>query len=205
MMQNLDLMSNRANNDRYNWVAVCVLSHGRRKANRDEVLGCDGEGVDRSEIINMFADASKCPKMHMKPKLFIFQACRGEESHPEPRQPVPSAPPPPTEETQTDSGAVPIVASTGRPMKSDYVIASSTIPEHVAFRSTTMGSFYIRHLCKELQERGHIDHVADILTMVNNKVLGFNRQYPSAPEYITTLSKKFQLQRTRDSTERWGL
>ena len=73
MMQNLDLMSNRANNDRYNWVAVCVLSHGRRKANRDEVLGCDGEGVDRSEIINMFADASKCPKMHMKPKLFIFQ------------------------------------------------------------------------------------------------------------------------------------
>ena len=76
------------------------------------------------------------------------QACRGEESDPEPNQPVPSAPPHSLGETQTDSGAVPIVASTGRPMKSDYVIASSTIPEHVAFRSTTMGSFYIRHLCK---------------------------------------------------------
>ena len=37
------------------------------------------------------------------------------------------------------------------------------------------------------------------------QVLGYNRHYPSAPEYITTLSRKFQLQRTRDSTERWGL
>ena len=34
----------------------------------------------------------------------------------------------------TDSGAVPIVATTGRPGLSDYIIASPTIEEFVAFR-----------------------------------------------------------------------
>ena len=33
----------------------------------------DDQGVDRKLIINMFADASQCPKLHMKPKIFIFQ------------------------------------------------------------------------------------------------------------------------------------
>ena len=112
----------------YKWLAVCVLSHGRRVANVDQIIGCDGQvknnvdddddgddgdhdddddnnfdqnigcdgqvtdddntfdnqfdvdyddfddqGVDRKLIINMFADSLQCPKLHMKPKIFIFQ------------------------------------------------------------------------------------------------------------------------------------
>ena len=37
-------------------------------------------------------------------------------------------------QVSTDSGAVPIVATTGRPGLSDYIIASPTIEEFVAFR-----------------------------------------------------------------------
>ena len=27
----------------YKWLAVCVLSHGRRVANVDQIIGCDGQ------------------------------------------------------------------------------------------------------------------------------------------------------------------
>ena len=27
----------------YQWLAVCVLSHGRRIANVDQIIGCDGQ------------------------------------------------------------------------------------------------------------------------------------------------------------------
>jgi len=203
MLDHLSLAKARANSSKYDykWLAVCVLSHGRRVANVDQIIGCDGQGVDRKLIINMFADASQCPKLHMKPKIFIFQACRGTESAELETPGQVSIPIEPPGEVSTDSGAVPIMATTGRPMLSDYVIASPTIEEFVAFRSTTDGSFYIRHLCKELQDKGHRQHVADILTMVNDKVMSYRPDYPSAPEYITTLSKKFQLQRTKESTE----
>ena len=38
------------------------------------------------------------------------------------------------QQVSTDSGAVPIMATTGRPRLTDYVIASPTIEEFVAFR-----------------------------------------------------------------------
>ena len=40
MMVNLELASHRANNPayNYNWVAVCILSHGRRVDNVDQVI-----------------------------------------------------------------------------------------------------------------------------------------------------------------------
>ena len=34
----------------YAWLTVVVLSHGRRVAGVDEVLGVDGEGIDRREV-----------------------------------------------------------------------------------------------------------------------------------------------------------
>ena len=33
----------------YQWLAVCVLSHGRRIANVDQIIGCDGQ----VELINI--------------------------------------------------------------------------------------------------------------------------------------------------------
>ena len=43
MMVNLELASHRANNPayNYNWVAVCILSHGRRVDNVDQVINLD--------------------------------------------------------------------------------------------------------------------------------------------------------------------
>jgi len=184
MLEELELAAIKANTQNYSWVTVCVLSHGRRLHGVDEILGCNGVGIDRKMIINMFADASKCPKLHRKPKLFFFQACRGNEN-PGTHFQAPIA---------SDS-AVPEID--GWPNFSDYMVASSTIEDFVSFRSTTDGSFFIRHLCNELQTHGHEKSIADVMLKVNGKVAGA-RKYQQVAECKTTMTKKFQFQRTEE-------
>ena len=49
-------------------------------------------------------------------------------------------------------------------------VASATIQDFVSFRSTVEGSFFIRHLCKVLQDHGQEKTLADVMIIVNNKV-----------------------------------
>ena len=94
MLDELEIAADKANTHNYAWVTVCVLSHGRRLNGVDEILGCNGVGIDRKkvwtlhsirfdiltlqfQIINMFADASKWRNLHRKPKLFFFQVTFG--------------------------------------------------------------------------------------------------------------------------------
>jgi len=179
----------KANDPKYFWVAVCILSHGRRINGVDEVLGVNGIGMDRKKIINMFADATKCPNLQKKPKLFFFQACRGVESTARG-----------SHATISSDSAVPMCGDW--PAISDYMVASATIEDFVSFRSTVEGSFFIRHLCKVLQDHGHDKTLADMMIIVNNKVAGHRQDYPSQPEYTSTMSKKFMFQRTKESTIR---
>jgi len=201
MKDYLSLAARKANDPSFHWVSVCILSHGRRRGNVDEILGCDGQGVDRNLIVSMFACARECPHLHRKPKLFIFQACRSIEETLVVQHNDTSTKVNVKLEVGSDSGgAVPIV--NGWPGLSDYMIASSTIPNFVSFRSMIYGSFYIRHLCKALQDKGHKEHIADILTVVNSMVMGYRTDFPSVPEFSSNLSKKFQLRRTKESTIR---
>ena len=43
----------------YAWLTVVVLSHGRRVAGVDEVLGVDGEGIDRREVGRAIAQSNQ--------------------------------------------------------------------------------------------------------------------------------------------------
>eukprot|EP00092_Neocalanus_flemingeri_P063231 GFUD01076461.1.p1 GENE.GFUD01076461.1~~GFUD01076461.1.p1 ORF type:complete len:523 (+),score=152.86 GFUD01076461.1:49-1617(+) len=187
LQDKLEQAALKANNPKYFWVAVCVLSHGRRLNGVDEILGVNGIGMDRKKIISMFADASKCPNLQKKPKLFFFQACRGVENTATTCQ----------EHIASDS-AVHCVG--GWPAISDYMVASATIEDFVSFRSTVEGSFFIRHLCKVFQEHGHEKTLADLMIIVNSKVAGHRQDFPSQPEYTSTMSKKFMFKRTRQST-----
>lgn len=98
---------------------------------------------------------------------------------------------------------------------SDVLIASSTIADFVAFRSTVDGSFFIRHLCQVLQDHAHEDTLQDMLLTVFDKVKlltfmselresvqvsNYRRlEYPSTPEYNTTMKKKFKFNVTTEN------
>ena len=46
----LEISSKKSKDKNYAWLTVVVLSHGRRVGGVDEVLGVDGEGIDRREV-----------------------------------------------------------------------------------------------------------------------------------------------------------
>ena len=50
MFSFLEICSEKTREKNYAWLTVVVLSHGRRVAGVDEVLGVDGEGIDRREV-----------------------------------------------------------------------------------------------------------------------------------------------------------
>ena len=59
-------------------LAIAVMGHGENKI----IYGKDGENVNiKEDILDMFTN-DNCPAMIKKPKLFIFQSCRGEKKDP---------------------------------------------------------------------------------------------------------------------------
>jgi len=176
----------------YSWVCVCFLSHGSRSAcGTDEVYACDSVPLDRKKILMRFADKKSLPNFEGKPKILIFQACRTMEDGQTP------APPPPqrsNEDIQTDGGYKTISID-------DYLECSSTIEDFVTFRSTSLGSFYIRILCDQLMKEGHREDLNSILITVNGKMKEI-RDYPSMPTYSSTLTKKLYFQRSKESLSR---
>jgi len=173
----------KANNSKYYWLVVCILSHGRRQNGEDEILGCNGVPVIRKQIIQKFTDSDKCPALHQRPKLFFFQACRGTD-----RQQ--GIPPPSPEIIQSDGECGANESQQGGPNRADFFIGSATIEDFVSYRSTEHGSFFIRHLCNELQENGHKLYIEDIMREVNRKVFNYRKDHTMMPEYSSALTKK---------------
>lgn len=79
------------------------------------------------------------------------------------------------------------------------MVASATIEDFVSFRSTIEGSFFILHLCKALQKYGHEKALGDIMINVNKNVASYRQDFPSQPEYTTTMTKKFMFKRSKAS------
>lgn len=61
---------------KYNCLVICILSHGLRKNNNDEITGIDGKTFDILSLISLF-DGKNCKSLCEKPKLFFLQCCRG--------------------------------------------------------------------------------------------------------------------------------
>ena len=91
--------------------------------------------------------------------IFSLQACRGREEL----------------ESSTSSQTTGTSGDKRNPdttdQHSDVLIASSTIADFVAFRSTVDGSFFIRHLCQVFQDHAELETVQDMLLRVNDKVI----------------------------------
>ena len=57
-------------------VVIAILTHG---SSGDLLLGVDGESVALDDLLSLF-DGDRCsPALAGKPKIFIIEACRGEE------------------------------------------------------------------------------------------------------------------------------
>ena len=72
MFAALKHFSRQSRHKDYPSTVVAVLSHGMNEC----IYGADGRSIPLNQIISLF-DNTACPALQNKPKLFLFQCCRG--------------------------------------------------------------------------------------------------------------------------------
>ncbi|XP_058121003.1 caspase-like [Anopheles ziemanni] len=139
---------------------VAVLTHGEEG---DYVYAHDC-AYQLSSIWTHFT-AKNCPSLAGRPKIFLIQACRG---------------------NQLDSGVKVQkdgVARYSIPTHADFLFAYATIPGFMAFRNTSEGSWFINELCKEMNENGNKYDFLTLLTFVTQRVAYDHESMSNLPEH----------------------
>ena len=109
---------------------------------------------------NVLFSGNECHSfLLVRNSIFSVQACRGREELE-------------SSNSSQSTGTCGDLKSPDTPTRHDDVlIASSTIADFVAFRSTVDGSFFIRHLCQVFQDHAQEETLQDMLLRVNHKVM----------------------------------
>lgn len=165
----VDEFMDRKADDMIKLMEKAVLSHGN-----DGILkGTDSESIVIEDFI---APIKSCETLVGKPKIFIFQACRGHK---------------------LDSGMKPVGGSTESPppprvqlipAEADFLYAYSTVQGYVSRRNSARGSWFVHALHKMIKKHGvNLDFVS-LLTRVNREVaykLAAEKQVPSIVSMLT--------------------
>ncbi|XP_078022358.1 caspase-6-like isoform X3 [Epinephelus lanceolatus] len=141
---------------------LVFLSHGEK----DHVKTYDDK-ISIEDITSLFK-GDKCRSLVGKPKIFIFQACRG-QMYDDPVTACGGAGGAhsvlETNEEVVEAGGVHTL-----PAGADFIMCYSVAEGYFSLRETIKGSWYIQDLCELLQEYGNSLEFAELLTMVNRKV-----------------------------------
>ncbi|CAK9305099.1 unnamed protein product [Gordionus sp. m RMFG-2023] len=181
MKEELDEFSNRK--DHTSSCIISILSHGMN----DKIYGIDGQLLSLDHISTFF-DGKACPLLINKPKIFILQACRGDERdkgffHTQFYKKI-------IEDDQTDS----MEMQSKYPGGMDMIFAYATLPGFVSWRDGVLGTWFVRAIVKVFSEHSHEHDILDMLTKVN-KVIIHNYESKSGhkmmSEFTSRLSKKF--------------
>ncbi|XP_055364141.1 caspase-4-like [Betta splendens] len=160
---------------------VVYMSHGEK----DYVETYD-EKLMISDITDKFR-GDECKSLAGKPKIFIWQACRGSEFD----EPVDSE----TEHLVLEAGSINVF-----PAGADFIMCYAVAEGYYAHRDSKNGSWYIQDLCKQLKNCGDSLEFTELLTLVNNNVSKMEdrekkKQIPCFASMLTKnlyLQKKFQ-------------
>jgi caspase 7 len=132
-----------------------VMSHG----NEDKIVTRDNQEMSFEEIM---APIKLCKTLENKPKLFFFQASRGEnemEIHRltrsdsvESTSSEDSARDYQTRENTSDSNELYTKKKTSIYAESDLLVYNATLPKHYAFGTEKDGTYFIQSVCNVLNE-----------------------------------------------------
>ncbi|KAL7300365.1 hypothetical protein TKK_0006986 [Trichogramma kaykai] len=141
-------------------ICIFVLTHGLKND-----LICAKNVVYKIDDLWKPFTADKCKSLAGKPKLFFFQACRGDDidagiklhSNMSMHSRSPS---------ETDS----TTASYKIPTHADFLFAHSTVQGFFSWRNPEEGTWYIQSLCEIIDTYSATTDLAKMLTMVARKV-----------------------------------
>lgn len=145
-------------------MVLAVLSHGTADS---VICGTDGRGIHvLNEICPIFS-AKECPYLSCKPKMYIFNACRGEKTgHSIPNLSLSVEIH--KDELQRDGPNV--AGETEVQDTQDILLCYSTFPGYTSYRDPERGSWFIQEFVEVFQEQADEEHVMDMLTEINNRV-----------------------------------
>ncbi|KAM4809736.1 caspase-6 isoform 2-T2 [Rhinophrynus dorsalis] len=142
---------------------LCVfLSHGE-----DKYIYAYDAKIEIQCVTSLFK-GDQCPSLVGKPKIFIIQACRGEQ-HDEPVICVDATDS--TEDTpEINTIEVDAASLYTLPAGADFIMCYSVAEGYYSHRETLNGSWYIQDLCEVLKLYGNSLEFTELLTLVNRKV-----------------------------------
>lgn len=139
-------------------VFVIVMCHGTiNKDNVSEIIGADNNVVSTKWIEEQFTNR-ECKILQNKPKIIIYQMCRGDTPD---FGTVQSS-------IENDSGVR--MASTALAMLrscNDMLIAHSTLPGYVSHRDVYLGTWYISLFCNIMMDHAHNTNLEDIFKLID--------------------------------------
>ncbi|XP_012276811.1 caspase-1 isoform X2 [Orussus abietinus] len=136
-------------------LCVFVLTHGLNNG-----FICANDVAYKADSIWKPFTADRCISLAGKPKLFFFQACRGNRSDRGITLQSRSG------SMETDSA----VSSYKIPTHSDFLIAHSTVEGFYSWRNPKEGSWYVQCLCDVLDNYAMSTDLARMLTLTARKV-----------------------------------
>ena len=153
---------------------VFVMSHG----DNGKITCSDDLYLDIEEILKKFI----CPGLKGKPKFFVFQACRGQESD----FGIDCR-------LQTDAKPfIPNSHATRDPSWEDMLIVYSTVPGHVSYRHPQNGSWFIQSLVQVFMNHAHdkdlyfmLSRIASELRMKETKFYGEKQSFTYENRHFT--------------------
>jgi hypothetical protein len=127
------------------------MSHG----NEDKIVTSDNKLMSFEEIM---APIKECSSLSDKPKLFFFQACRGdnEMENPRVRSRSDSGESISSGEGNTDSAinsdSLDTKKKTRKNAESDLLVYNATLPKHYAYGTEKDGTVFIKNVCQVLND-----------------------------------------------------
>jgi hypothetical protein len=152
-----------------------VMSHG----NEDKIVTSDNKVMSFEEIM---APIKSCASLSDKPKLFFFQACRGDNQIEKRIQSKPNSVEsfgnyttdnhPKDNKSNLDS--LHTNKKTEISSKTDLLVYNATLPEHYAFGTENSGTYFIKSVCEVLNDAyKNLPNnlpLSQMITKINQKV-----------------------------------
>jgi len=150
---------------------VCIMSHGQN----GRIAGSDGRELETAWVIRQFNNDG-CPALRGKPKFFILQACRGDETDFGSLKMTQTAG---TIETDAKVAKPPTNESLQQytdPSWEDMLIAYATLPGYVANRDIYRGTWFVEALTQIFMDRACELEIREMLDQVAKRLKGYETE-----------------------------
>ena len=149
--QEIKEMASSVDHSKSDCFLCVVMSHG----NEDKIVTSDNKLMSFEEIM---APIKQCSSLSDKPKLFFFQACRGENEIKKHIQTRPdsgeskSGGQDITDNLPKDNKSISDSSNTNKKTeistKTDLLVYNATLPDHYAFGTEAEGTHFIKSVCE---------------------------------------------------------